>query len=172
MKRLFFSMASFQVKEAIAAIEKAGGAVRTLAQNDDRLEVSYTLQGASVTDKDLAPMAKLEKVTYVHLGKTSVTDAGLGALAAHTGITQLHLELTKVTDAGLAKLKPLVNLEYLNLYGTAVTDAGLAHLRGMTKLKHLYVWQTKVTAEGAKQLQAAVPGVDVNLGWDTGQKAK
>ena len=108
----------------------------------------------AVTDKDLAPMAKLEKVTHVHLGKTSVTDAGLGALAAHTGITQLHLELTKVTDAGLAKLKPLVNLEYLNLYGTAVTDAGLAHLRGMAKLKHLYVWQTKVTAEGAKQLQA------------------
>ena len=45
MKRLFFSLASLQLKKeepatpeakAIVDIEKSGGAVRTLAQNDDR----------------------------------------------------------------------------------------------------------------------------------------
>ena len=47
--------------------------------------------GASVTDKHLAPMAKLEKVTHVHLGKTSVTDAGVGALAGNVRAPLLSL---------------------------------------------------------------------------------
>ena len=176
MKRLFFSLASLQLKKeepatpeakAIADIEKSGGAVRTLAQNDDRLDVSFQLQGASITDKDLAPLAKLKKVTYVNLAKTSITDAALAQLAPHTGITQLHLELTKVTDAGLAQLKSLQNLEYLNLYGTGITDTGLVHLSGLTKLKNLYLWQSKVTPAGAEKLKQALPKLDINLGWDT-----
>ena len=177
MKRLFFSLASLQLKKdevpatpeakAIAEIEKSGGAVRTLAQNDDRLDVSFQLQGAAVTDKDLAPLAQLKKVTNLNLARTSITDAGLGALARHTGLVQLHLEMTKVTDSGLARLKPLENLEYLNLYGTAVTDAGLDHLSGLAKLKNLYLWQTKVTPAGAAKLKAALPKADINLGWDS-----
>ena len=139
----------------------------SLAQNDDRLEVSFQLQGASVTDKDLAPLAQLKKVAYVNLAKTSITDAGLAALEPHTGITRLHLELTKITDAGLAHLKGLQQLEYLNLYGTAVTDAGLAQLAGLKNLKNLYLWQTKVTPEGAKKLNESLPNVDINLGWET-----
>lgn len=182
MKRLFFSTASFQLKKqeapatpeakAIADIEKSGGSVRTLAQNDDRLEVSFQLHGAAVTDKDLAPLAQLKKVTSVNLAKTSVTDAGLAQLKPHTGITHLHLEQTRITDAGLVNLKPLQALEYLNLYGTAVTDAGLAHLSSLTNLKNLYVWQSKVTAEGAKKLNGALPKLDINLGWDTAAPPK
>lgn len=181
MKRLFFSLASLQLKKeepatpeakAIAAIEKSGGSVHTLAQNDDRLDVSFQLQGAAVTDKDLAPLAQLRKVTYLNLAKTSITDAALAQLAPHTGITQLHLELTKVTDAGLAQLKPLKNLEYLNLYGTGITDDGLAQLTGLTNLKNLYLWQTKVTVDGAQKLKQALPKVDVNLGWSTSPPEK
>lgn len=176
MKRLFSSLASLQLKKneepatpeakAIADIEKSGGSVRTLAQNDDRLDVSFQLSGATVTDASLAPMAQLKKVTYLNLAKTAITDAALPAIARHTGLVQLHLELTKVTDAGLAHLKPLQNLEYLNLYGTAITDAGLAHLAGLTNLKNLYLWQSKVTPEGAKKLKQALPKTDINLGWD------
>ena len=177
MKRLYFSMASLQLKKneepatpeakAIAAIEKSGGSVRTLAQNDDRLEVSFQMPGGAITDKDLAPMAQLKKVTSVNLAKTSVTDAALAEVARHTGITQLHLEQTKVTDAGLAQLKPLQSLEYLNLYGTGITDAGLRQLTGLTSLKNVYLWQTKVTAEGAQKLKEALPKVAVDLGWDS-----
>lgn len=176
MNRLFSSIAPLQVKKdagpatpdakAIAEIEKAGGSVHTLAQNDDRLEVSFQMQGTSVTDKDLGPMAQLKKVTYVNLAKTSITDAGLAALTRHTGITRLHLEQTKITDAGLKHLKSLDQLEYLNLYGTGVTDAGILQLAALKNLKNLYLWETKVTPEGAKRLKDALPGVDVNLGWN------
>jgi hypothetical protein len=176
MKRLYFSLASLQVKKqeapsapeakAIADIEKSGGSARPLAQNDDRLDVSFQMQGASVTDKDLKPIAQLKKIAAVNLAKTSVTDAGLAQLAQHPEIVQLHLEQTKITDAGLAQLKPLKNLEYLNLYGTAVTDAGIKQLAGLTNLKNLYLWQTKVTPEGAKKLKQDLPKLDINMGWE------
>lgn len=176
MKRLFSSLASLQLKKneepatpeakAIADIEKSGGSVRPLAQNDDRLDVSFQLSGVTVTDAALSSLAQLKKVTCLNLAKTSITDAALPAIARHTGLVQLHLELTKVTDAGLAHLKSLQGLEYLNLYGTAITDAGLSHLSGLTNLKNLYLWQSKVTPEGAKKLKQALPKADINLGWD------
>lgn len=151
---------------AIAAIEKAGGAVRKIAQNDERLEVDFHLQGASVNDAHLKPVASLKKVMRVHLGKTSISDAGLAALKGLTDLAELHLEGTKITDAGLAHLKGLTNLVYLNLYGTTVTDAGIQQLAGLKNLKNLYVWQTKVTEEGAKKLKAALPSVNIDRGWE------
>lgn len=170
-------MAFFQAKKqdspatpdakAVAAIEKSGGAVRTLAQNDDRIEVAFTSQSGSVTDKDLLPLAQLKKVASVNLAKTDITDAGLVHLKQHSDLLQLHLELTKITDAGLAQIAGLKKLEYLNLYGTGVTDAGLKHLTGLTNLKNLYLWQTKVTKEGAEKLKQSIPKLDVNLGWES-----
>ena len=161
-----------QDAKATADIEKAGGAVHRLAQNDDRLEVNFQLQGASVTDKELALLGQLKKVTYLNLAKTSITDAGLASLKSHPGITKLNLSQTKVTDAGLAHLKDLKQLEYLNLYGTAVSDAGLTHLAGLANLKNLYLWQSKVTPEGVKKLKASLPNLDINLGWEATAPAK
>ncbi|MBM3736077.1 MAG: hypothetical protein FJW39_09850 [Acidobacteria bacterium] len=152
---------------AIAAIEKAGGAVRKIAQNDERVEVDFHLQGAAVKDEHVKPVAGLKKVMRVHLGRTPVTDAALAFLKPLAAdLTELHLEGTKITDAGLANLKGLTNLVYLNLYDTAVTDAGLKQLTGLKALKNIYVWQTKVTKEGADQFKAALPGVNVDRGWE------
>ncbi|HEU0119729.1 MAG TPA: hypothetical protein VFQ91_04330 [Bryobacteraceae bacterium] len=182
MKRLLFSSALLQVKKqetpaapdakAAADIEKAGGAVRTLAQNDERLEVSFQLQGASITDKELALIAGLKKVAQLNLARTSVTDEGLRVLSTQPGLTHLHLELTKISDAGLVHLKTLRELEYLNLYGTGVSDAGLSNLSGLTNLKNLYLWQTKVSPEGVKKLKEALPKLAVNVGWDSAAPAK
>ncbi|MFN7918528.1 MAG: hypothetical protein U0Q16_00435 [Bryobacteraceae bacterium] len=152
--------------KAIAAIEKVGGSVRPLAQNDERKEVSFYLQGAAIKDADIAPVAQLKNVAWVHLGKTSVTDAGLAQLKGLSDLVQLHLEGTKITDAGLAHLKGMSKLEYLNVYNTAVTDAGLEHLKSLSSLKSLYVWQTKVTPDGVKKLKAALPKCEVVQGWD------
>lgn len=152
--------------KAIAAIEKSGGSVRPIAQNDDRKEVSFYLQGAAIKDADIAPVAQLKKVAYLHLGKTSVTDAGLSALKGLADLEQLHLEGTKITDKGLANLKDLKKLTYLNIYNTEVSDAGLANLAGLTSLKSLYLWQTKVTDDGVKKLKQALPNCQVVKGWD------
>jgi len=179
MKRTFFStLASFvqaaQAKpaaseaenKAIAQVEKAGGRVLKIAQNDEHLEVNYKLEGASVTDASLAPLRDVPNIVHLNLGKTSVTDAGLASIKGLTQLTELHLEETKITDKGLASLKDLKNLAYLNLYGTAVTDAGLDSLKALTNLRHLYLWQTKVTEAGAKKLKAALPNLEIVAGWE------
>src|SRR6266850_574506 len=104
MKLLASVMASFQAAKslekagtsdaetpAIAQIEKAGGSVRQIAQNDEHREVDFHLQGASCTDEQLAPLAKIKNVVSLNLGKTSVTDAGLAYVKPLTGLVQLHL---------------------------------------------------------------------------------
>jgi Leucine Rich repeat len=146
---------------AIAEIQKIGGTVMQLAQNDASLVVDFHLGGTSLGDDALAQVKALPKVVQLDLKDTQITDAGLAHLAGIATLTRLHLEKTKITDAGLEQLKDLGNLEYLNLYGTAVTDAGLKHLEGLKNLKKLYVWQTKVTDEGIAKLKQALPGVTV-----------
>jgi len=151
----------------MAQVEKAGGRVMQIAQNDDRLDVSFHLGGPAVNDTTvrlLPPLAK--KLIHLDLGQTGIGDAGVARLKPFTALVKLHLEGTKVTDAGLANLKGLTSLEYLNLYGTGIGDAGLTHLTGLKNLKKLFLWQTKVTDAGVEQLKKALPGVEINRGFD------
>jgi hypothetical protein len=150
-----------EAQAAMGEIQKIGGTVMQLAQNDDSLVVDFHLGGTALGNDGLAHVKVLPKVVQLDLKDTQVTDDGLAQLAGIGTLVKLHLEKTKVTDAGLAHLKDLGNLEYLNLYGTAVTDAGLEHLKGLKNLKKLYVWQTQVTDEGIKKLKEALPNVTV-----------
>ena len=159
-------VASEAETKAIAQIEKAGGRVLKIAQNDEHQEVSFKQEGPSISDANLAPLRDLGNLIHLSLAKTSVTDAGLATIRGLTQLTELHLEETKITDKGLASLKDLKNLTYLNLYGTAVTDEGLDQLKGLTNLRHLYVWQTKVTEAGVKKLKAALPNLEIVMGWE------
>ncbi len=147
--------------DAAAEINKLGGSVMQLAQNDDSLVIDFHLGGTALTNDGLAHVKALPKVVELNLKDTQVTDDGLAHIAGLGTLVRLHLEQTKVTDAGLAHLKDLGNLEYLNLYGTPVTDAGLEHLKPLAKLKKLYVWQTQVTDEGIAKLKEALPEVTV-----------
>jgi Leucine-rich repeat (LRR) protein len=156
--------------KAVAQIEKAGGRVLKIAQNDEHQEINFKLAGAAITDANLAPLRDVSNVTHLNLGKTSVTDAGLAGLKSLNQLTELHLEETKITDKGLTSIKDLKNLTYLNLYGTAVTDAGLDALKGLTNLQLLYLWQTKVTDAGVKKLTAALPKLDIVTGWEQDTK--
>jgi hypothetical protein len=166
------SAASGADAKAIASIEKSGGLVIKIAQNDDREEVNFKLQGPAIKDENLAPLQDLSNLVHLDLGKTAITDAGLANLKGLTKLTELHLEETKITDKGIANLKDLKSLEYLNLYGTAITDAGLDQLKDLPNLKHLYVWQTKVTEGGVKKLKAALPKVEIVTGWEQKTEAK
>jgi len=157
-------------QQKIAVIEKAGGRVAAIAQNDTHLEVDFHLQGASVGDAALAAVAGLKDVVQLNLGKTGITDAGLAQIKGMTSLTRLHLEQTKVTDKGLTHLKGLANLEYLNLYGTEITDRGLEDLAGLSKLKSLYLWQTKVTKDGVGKLKKALPNLEIVTGWEQEEK--
>jgi translation elongation factor EF-Tu-like GTPase len=151
-------------KKAIAKIRESGALVLEIAQNDNRLDVSFLTAQGKVTDELLMPIKDLTRLAHLNLRGTEITDAGLVQIAKQKTLVRLHLEKSKITDKGLEQLKELENLEYLNLYGTEITDAGLVHLEGLKKLKSLYLWQTKVTDEGVKKLQAALPGLKIIRG--------
>ncbi len=150
--------------DAIAKLRASGGLVLEIAQNDNRLDVSFLSAQGKVTDEVVAPVQFIPRLANLNLRGTDITDAGLPAVGKATSLVRLHLEKTKVTDAGLAHLKPLANLEYLNVYGTEITDAGIAHLESLSKLKTIYLWQTKVTDAGVMKLQQALPMLKIIRG--------
>jgi hypothetical protein len=151
-------------KKAIAAIRETGALVLEIAQNDNRLDVSYITAPAKITAEQLAPLKELKRLAHLNLRGLEIGDDALAHIAGQKTLVKLHLEKTKITDKGLEQLKGLENLEYLNLYGTEISDAGLPNLEGLKKLKSLYLWQTKVTDEGVKKLQAALPGLKIVRG--------
>ncbi|MFN0053006.1 MAG: hypothetical protein ACKV0T_12540 [Planctomycetales bacterium] len=151
-------------KKAIAKIKECGALVLEIAQNDNRLDVSYITASGKVGNDLLAPLKELTRLAHLNLRGTEVTDDGIGNFANQKTLVRLHLEKTKITDKALELVKGLENLEYLNVYGTEITDAGLVHLEGLKKLKSLYVWQTKVTDAGVAKLQAALPGLKIIRG--------
>ncbi|HMP05900.1 MAG TPA: hypothetical protein PJ982_06080 [Lacipirellulaceae bacterium] len=153
--------------EAIAAIEAAGGSVMPLFGSSPLLQVSFARSAHPAGDEAVAALAgAAEQIVWLNLSKSQATAAGLAPLAKLTNLIRLNLEQSSVDDAGLAHVTELKRLEYLNVYETAVTDAGMAGLHGLPRLRRLYVWKTKVSYEAAQALQAAIAGLEVNLGWD------
>ncbi|MGC8643967.1 MAG: leucine-rich repeat domain-containing protein, partial [Isosphaeraceae bacterium] len=137
---------------------------------------SLSLQECAVTAKGLAPLSRLNRLRELNLsrmnhirygvGPTGLSDACLVPIQGLTSLERLTLSGNRITDAGLAKLAGLSNLETLDLDATDVTDAGLVHLHALANLKTVDLAGTKVTLQGVKALQAALPGLDINVEMD------
>ncbi len=151
-------------KLAISKIRETGALVLEIAQNDNRLDVSYITAQGKITNEQLAPLKDLTRLAHLNLRGLEIGDDALVYIAQQKTLVRLHLEKTKITDKGLEQIKDLENLEYLNLYGTEIGDTGLTHLTNLKKLKSLYLWQTKVTDEGVKKLQEALPTLKIVRG--------
>ncbi len=106
-----------------------------------------------VTDLDLAPLARLDRLEEFHISGAPITDAGLKHVANLKELRILSLwETPGITDAGLAYLTALTKLQHLNLYRCEITDAGLVHLRTMENLERLDIAKTGVTGPGLSHL--------------------
>ncbi len=145
--------------DAIARIEKHGGAVQKILRDSDALEVD--LQGSTVADGDLKDLALLKNVQVLRLKETKIGDAGLEHVAKVATLKRLFLDKTAITDVGLNHLGGLKELEFLNLYGTAVSDAGMEHLKKIASLKTVIVTESKVTANGTASLRKSNPKLQV-----------
>ncbi|MFK7844776.1 MAG: c-type cytochrome domain-containing protein [Rhodothermales bacterium] len=154
-------------EDALQALSALGVLVMPLSQETNLLQATFLNVSDEFSDDDLQLLAPVsEQIAWLNLGRSSVTDAGMTHLKSLKNLSKLHLEKTAVTDDGLAHLSNLERLEYLNLYGTAVSDNGLEHLKTLTNLSALYLWQSSATKAGAEKLQAAIPGLDINLGYE------
>ena len=153
-------------KAAVDKLEKAGVFVMRLAQNTNYLRVDFTHRGKDVKDDELLLLKDMPNLVELNLGGLNISDTSLAHIKPLKNLVRLQLHKTKITDRGLANLEGMAKLVSLNLYGTDVTDAGIQQLKGCKELKRLFVWQTKVTETGAKQLAVAIPGIDINRGYE------
>lgn len=153
-----------------AAIEKlvaAGARVSPLFAGSNLLDVSFAGRGEPAGDAEAGLLAAVADQVYaLNLSNANLTAGGMTDLAKLKNLSRLHLEHAEIDDAGLAELKGLQRLEYLNVYGTTIGDTGIAPLAGLPHLSRLYLWQTKVSYDAAMALEQAIPGLEVNLGYD------
>jgi hypothetical protein len=119
-------------REAVEAIEKAGGRVTYDSQVD-----------APFFD----PLAEPPAPKWVRpiLGDDFFCDVTRVQVGGSFG------------DHEASHLKALTKLVFLYLRETQVTDAGLPHLEGLTKLEWLGLDGTQITPEGVKKLKEALP---------------
>jgi uncharacterized membrane protein len=139
--------------------------VMPVAKDQNFLDVNF-INARGLDDSKISLISNLaDQIVWLKLGNTKVTDKSLGEIAKLKNLTRLNLEHTAITDAGIAQLKDLKYLEYINLFDTKITDAGIKELAKLKGLKKIYCWQTKVTQAGVDALKKALPGVEVDTGW-------
>jgi internalin A len=171
-------------REAVAAIQRAGGIVRyNLEPNNgntvpagglpappwlsDLIGIDYfghatsvvAKQRSTTSDAVIAQVGRLTRLEVLHLGLTSASDAELAHIVGLTKLKVLMLDGTKVTDVGLVHVTGLTELSVLSLGNTQITDGGLAQLRDCKHLETLLVRHTQVTDAGMKELKQALPNL-------------
>ncbi|MBI3864085.1 MAG: hypothetical protein HY290_19555 [Planctomycetia bacterium] len=157
-------------RSAIAAIEAAGGSVKTVPGGSTWLRsiigndlmwyfddvVQVRLQGSRTTDATLVHLKGLPRLTEVSLSKSTITGDGLVHLKNANRLVTLTLAGTQVGDDGMAHLSGLKSLKSLTLDDTAITDAGLSHVSELVNLDSLSLAGTAVTDAGLAQLKRLV----------------
>lgn len=160
-------------REAVAAIEAAGGSVRYDFQRSsggppsapgkrswfawlvDHVGVDYVASPVAIRvdhephgfdDAVMAQVGRLERLEELDFISpfSPVTDAGMAHLAGLTRLKSLHLASPAITDDGLAHLAGLVDLETLLISELPITSVGLRHLAGLRKLNRLALHGTRV----------------------------
>jgi hypothetical protein len=175
-------------KEALAAIEEAGGSVgyefytppsggnprgpawlRTPLGNDF---FNDPVGASLIDDTEMERLKDLPQLQLLLLDHSRITDAGLASLAELSELQSLLLDKTPITDAGLEHLAGLSQLQSLSLDNTRVTDVGLVHLARLSQLRTLWLKNIKVTDSGGRTpYHPAMPGPPLLGSWATTGKA-
>lgn len=154
--------------DAMAHLGKLGATITPIAVNSPQyISLEWISTYHKTTDKEIEQMLHLApNLVDVDLSRTKLTDKGMAHVGKLGRLTHLNLNRTEIGDAGVKQLADLRSLQWLNLYGTQVTDASLPDLAKHKKLKALYIWDTKITAEGADKLRKALPDAKIVMETD------
>src|SRR5688572_9372476 len=87
--------------------------------------VGVDLRNASVTGPELAKLAGLRNVWWLHLSDAEIGDGDLEDLRSLPRLRWLFLSNCDIGDDGLTHVATLSELDLLDLNGTRVTDDGL-----------------------------------------------
>jgi hypothetical protein len=174
-------------REAVAAIERLGGAVmydydfdanhqqikngqpaapawlrKALGDDFFRRPVWIYLAGLNLKAGDLAPLENLSHLDWLYLGSCELPDAELAHCASLSKLRSLDIGGTSISDAGLAHLARLQGLESLDIQSTAVTDAGIETLKRLPRLTEIFVNGSKISKQGKDELRKALPNCKID----------
>jgi hypothetical protein len=119
-----------------------------------------------VNEETLEAVEGLPQLRGLRLNGPNVGDDELRHIEGLTRLEALFLRRARVGDRGLQHLKKLTHLQYLDLTDTKVGDSGLQCLKGLLELRRIILRGTRVTATGVRDLQRALPNVQVR--WNGG----
>ena len=162
-------------REAVEAIEKAGGYIRYDYQQFPGIHFSTPKQPSGpVWLRKLTGPDFFDKVVDVDFHDPRTNDAMLEPLEGLRDLEWLSIRGTRepyrstvtvhITDAGLVHIKKLSGLKYLYLPGCQFTDAGLKCLDGLTRLQSLDLSNTRVTDMGLRHLKHLTQLQTLDLG--------
>jgi internalin A len=142
-------------REAVAAIEEAGGIVQYERRHWSRPN-SLPVQPVSGPWAPgwvvkLVGVDYFDRVVQVALNEED-SAAALPYIRDLPHIRFLSLEAPCVTNADLEYLEGLHELELLSL-NDEVTDAGMKHLKGLSSLGELYLGGTRISDAGLAELE-------------------
>lgn len=140
-----------------AALTDHGVAQLTGLHRLRQLDLSRT----SVSDHGVRHLAQFPSLEMLELWRTQISDQALAALSKHANLQQLGVGGTRITDAGLAELPAFPALTTLVLEYCGITDAGARHLMAAKHLKVVSLTGAAVSNAMVKELQSAIPGIDV-----------
>lgn len=130
---------------------KALGECRTL----ESLAVRFC---AAVTDRGVAALATLPRLTRLNIGGRKLTDAALAPFEAAEALIDLSPPL--VGDGAFVHIGRIPNLERLtNMYNRSTTDAATRHLEGHAALKWYGAYGTQITDDSLRVL-ARLPSIE------------
>ena len=129
---------AWQRHQAVAALEALGGRVQYDYQIDDHNQ--------PVLAHQLADFAWLREL--------------MGQDLLHRAV-KIDLTTSVCRNPHLVNVQRLKSVRWLNLSGTKVSDVGLDHLAGQAALRWLDVRHTGVTDRRVRQLQQALPELEI-----------
>lgn len=174
-------------REAIAAIERLGGAVLydyqfdashtqipsarlnvptwfrgNLGEEFYRTPVNIYLGGLTLKPGDLRALESLTELDWLYLGSCTISDEELVHLEPLKKLRSLDLGGTEISDAGLAHLASLKRLEWLDIQSTAVTDDAVETLKQLPRLTEVYAYGSKISDLGKKSLKETLPNCKID----------
>jgi hypothetical protein len=174
-------------REAVAAIEAAGGEVRYDWEwsngNNIRGEKPWVPRWIvdqigvdcighvrcvlleNPDDDVMRSVGQLSRIEVLcHFEPSPVlTDAGMAHLNQLPGLRLLSIHGARVTDRGMVCLKGLTEMSQLDLRYNRISDAGLANLKGLTKLSMLVVNCNQITDAGLVHLKRLTKLTELDL---------
>lgn len=128
-----------------------------------------SLDSSPVSNDGLEAIVPLQSLNHVRLNQCiGVGDEGLRHLAKLPKLTELHLNETSISDAGLEQLKELKKLKTLGLSATKITDAGLKHLYELPELTTLDLSRVNVSEAAVQELRKQLPKLGRVMGYSPG----